>query len=91
MLHYDTVADALLLFRHTDNENGARGIYAYWPDANRWQPVGDLPDNLWPPGRDSNGSSGFYYPPLGVHLFHIAGDSRDNGRMLAYRYRRQQQ
>ena len=90
MLHYDSAADVLLLFRYVENKNGTRGIYAYAPDANRWRRVDELPNALWPPGRDSSGSSGFYYPPLGLHLFHVAGDSQDNGRILVYRYHVQQ-
>ena len=32
--------------------------------------------------------TGFYDPELNVHLWHAAGDGRDNGTMWAYRYRR---
>lgn len=85
MLHCDPVADVVLLFRY---RGANRGVFAYDPDENAWAeaPAG-LP-RAWPDTWRTEGSSGFYDPTLNVHLFHVAGDSIANGRILAYRHRR---
>ena len=32
--------------------------------------------------------NGFYSPELNAHFFHIAGDSRDDGTIWVYRYKK---
>ena len=32
--------------------------------------------------------NGFYSPELNAHFFHVAGDSADDGRIWAYRYKK---
>ena len=83
-MHYDTVSDTVLLFRH--GENGA-GVYAYSPTDNAWTTVSkDLPARWYHDYRIS-GTSGFYDPDLNAHFFHVAGDSDDNGTIMVYRYK----
>ena len=80
MMHCDLANDVVLLFRH---KGSMRGIYAYDPNGNAWSVVAtDFPEE-WS-GR--NVANGFYHPGLGIHFFHVAGNSRDNGRIFAYRY-----
>jgi len=45
--------------------------------------VGGLPEQ-WPRGSVNT----FYQPLLNVHFFHVAGDSVDNGVIVACRYKR---
>ena len=85
MLHCNLAHDVVLLFRH---KGKTRGIYAYRPDDNAWETVSRGLPAMWPEHYSSNGSSGFYHPGLDLYFFHVAGDSRDNGRILAYRYGR---
>ncbi len=82
MLHCDLAADQVLLFRYRGED---RGVFAYDPETNQWRKSGELPA-AWPAFLIVNGSSGFYAPDLNVHFFHLAGDSRENGRILAYRH-----
>ncbi|MEX2455481.1 MAG: hypothetical protein WD470_12300 [Rhodospirillaceae bacterium] len=80
LLHCDTAADRVLLVRHTGE---TRGIRAYDPETNAWAaaPVPIPPS--WPGRRFANG---FFHAGLGVHFFHIAGDSVDDGIVLVYRH-----
>ena len=69
-----------MLIRHKGDR---RGVYAYDPVRNAWSPdVVALPA-AWKAGAFANG---FYHPGLGVHFFHVAGDSVDDGNMLVYRH-----
>ena len=85
MLFCDLARDLVLLVRHKGKR---RGIYAYRPGDNAWETVSRGLPAMWPDHYVSNGSSGFYHPGLDIYFFHVAGDSRDNGRILAYRYGR---
>lgn len=79
MLHCDLAADRVLLIRHKGER---RGIYAYDPAGNAWSPdIVALP----PAWREGAFANGFYHPGLGVHFFHVAGDSGDDGIILVYR------
>ena len=85
LLHCDLANDVLVLFRH---KGAGRGIYVYDLTSNQWDTtVGKLPE-AWSTSHSDNAVSGFYEVGLNVHLIHVAGDSRDNGRILAYRYKR---
>ena len=83
MMHYDETNDVVLLFRY----GPTRAINVYWPKENRWETLSTkLPDE-WIDHWTKAGSSGFYDPVLNVHFFHMAGDSMDNGEILAFRFR----
>jgi hypothetical protein len=80
-MHYDSASDIVLLFRHT-GDGQERGVFAYDPQRNQWTTIGALPQR-WPRGQ----VNAFYDALLNVHLFHVAGDSDDNGVIVAYRYK----
>ncbi len=85
-MHYDAAADAVVLVRHKGTP-AERGVYVYDPDRNEWTTIGkDFPKE-W----RGKAVSGFYDPELNVHLFHVAGDSRDDGVIIAYRCKRARQ
>jgi hypothetical protein len=81
-MHYDAASDTVLVFRHTGSPP-ERGVFAYAPQRNEWTTVGKLPAR-WPRGQ----VNAFYDPLLNVHFFHVAGDSEDDGVVVAYRYKR---
>jgi len=82
-MHYDTVNDVIVLIRHRGPEP-AKGVHIYDPETNAWTTVTtSLPDA----GR-RHAHSGFYDSWLNVHVVFAAGDSRDNGLVRVYRYRR---
>ena len=68
------------------NINGtALGFAIYDPPRNEWskEPV-PLPADF-----ELNGAwNSFYSPELNVHVYHVAGDSRTNGKILLYRHKR---
>jgi len=83
LMHYDTVNDVIVLIRHRGPEP-AKGVHIYDPETNAWTTVTtSLPDA----GR-RHAHSGFYDSWLNVHVVFAAGDSRDNGLVRVYRYRR---
>jgi hypothetical protein len=92
-VHYDTVADVVVMRLRIKkgtgdprNINGTSlGLAIYDPAKNEWgkEPV------PFPPDVDVGGAwNSFYSPELNVHVYHIAGDSRTNGRILLYRHKR---
>jgi len=81
-MHYDSANDVVLVFRHT-GEPEERGVFVYEPQRNEWTTAGSLPP-WWPRGQ----VNAFYDPLLNLHFFHVAGDSDDNGVIVAYRYKR---
>ncbi len=81
-MHYDSANDTVLVFRHAGSAQEC-GVFAYAPQHNEWTTVGKLPAR-WPHGQ----VNAFYDPLLNVHFFHVAGDSEDDGVILAYRYKR---
>lgn len=93
--HYDSAADVVVMrLRIKQGEGDPRnirpqtlGLAIYDPVKNEWskQPV-PIPEDI-----NAKGSwNSFYSPELNVHVFHIAGDSRTNGRILLYRHKRTQ-
>jgi len=80
---YDAANDVALLNRH-GGEARERGLYIYDPARNAWS--GDL--KPFPKDLRWQQVNAFYAPELGVHVFHTAGDSRDDGTIWVYRYRR---
>lgn len=84
VMNCDLAADAVLIFRRREEP---KGVFAYHPDENAWHDAGPLLSR-WDDDRYSvSGSSGFYHPGLNAHFFHVAGDSKDNGVILVYRYK----
>jgi len=81
VMRYDPVGDVVLVAAHAEKK---RGIHVYDPSANAWKE-----ETLsFPEGFPKKSVNGFYDPEWNVHVFHVAGDSRDDGRIWAYRYRR---
>jgi hypothetical protein len=83
---YDSVNDAAVLFLHRAKE-GTPGIYAYLPEANKWETVAEKPPAYDVKAIDPHWS-GFYDPVLNVHFLFVGTDGRENGTMWAYRYKR---
>jgi hypothetical protein len=85
---YDSLNDRVLLVFHShhDDKPERLGVYVYDPTANAWTDKAlSVPDKL---GRDGRAKNGFYDPELGVVFLHTAGDSRDDGSIWVYRYKR---
>lgn len=85
-LTYDTANDVVIAIAHYGDFAANRGLYIYDPNKNTWttEPAA-FPGDKWGSGTASNG---FYDPELNVHVYHLAGDSRDNGTIWAYRHKR---
>ena len=86
-MQYDSVNDVVVLIQHRDD--AARGVHVYHPEENRWETVCVNSEPLRKPGVPYAQWNGYYDPELNVHIQHVAGDSRQNGRIYAYRYKRQ--
>ena len=88
IFEYDSVNDVVLLFWHTPGRgrDKEKAIYAYHPETNEWEVVAENVSEM-KRGRYAQWS-GHYNPKLNVFLLHAADDSRNNGTMLAYRYKR---
>jgi len=81
-MEYDSVNDAVIVFRYGGEKESERGIYIYHPGENSWtQLAAGFPAGF---GQCANA---FYDPVLNIHFFHTAGDSDDNGTIWAYRHR----
>ena len=80
-MRYDPVADVVIVAAHAEKE---RGIHVYDPTNNVWR----APTLSFPEGFLKKCVNGFYDPEWNVHVFHVAGDSRPDGRIWAYRYKR---
>ena len=88
ILHYDTVNDVLILFRHgaCDEEVNRCGIFIYDPVENNWTKTDGAPLWLEENYLYHRSVSAFYSPEYNAHFFWVALDSDDNGRMFVYRY-----
>ena len=87
---YDSANDKVLLVQHSYHygKNGRPdrlGVYLYDPLANAWteEPL-LLPEKL----RNMQVKNGFYDVELNAVFLHSAGDSRDDGVIWAYRYKK---
>jgi hypothetical protein len=91
-VHYDTVADVIVMRARIKKGSGdprnlggtSLGLAIYDPVKNEWS------KDFVPLPADFNLSgawNSFYSPQLNVHVFHIAGDGRTNGRILVYRHK----
>jgi len=87
LVHYNTVGDAVLFFQVRQSENVKRGYYIYDVAANTWTTqLRPFPEAM---KLEHMGWNGFYDAKLNAHFFHIAGDSRTNGTIWVYRYKRE--
>jgi hypothetical protein len=84
MMNYDSISDAVVLIHHAVREGEVPGVYVYHPEQNEWETASERP----PAMAKGETRTGFYDPELNVHFVHSAGDSRDNGTMWAYRYKK---
>ena len=86
-MNYDGQCDKLIFFQFNTKKQKKRGVFAYDPQANTWttQPI-PFPKGFLLSG---NGRNSFYSPELNIHFFHVAGDSRDNGVIWAYRHKKE--
>lgn len=75
----DTTSDRVYLFRHRGEK---KGVYAYDPEKNGWVKEHSGLPTAW---QDRRTASGFFHPGLGVHFFHIALDSKDDGTIIVYK------
>ena len=75
---YDVAGDAVLI--HLKDGSGIR---IYDPEKNAWTTAAPAPGA----GLRRFTMNGFYDPVLNAHYYHLAGDSRDDGVMLVYRYK----
>jgi len=86
VMSYDMHSDKLVFFQFRTKGEDRAGYFVYDPEANTWTTKPRLfPKEFLSRG---NGKNSFYDPVLNVHYFHAAGDSRDNGVIWAYRYKR---
>lgn len=79
VMNCDTVTDRVYLFRHAGQN---RGLFIYDPKKNRWTRSRQHLPAFWLKSRAVNG---FFHPQLGVHFFHVAHDSTDDGRIIVYK------
>ena len=89
IFNYDAASDRLVSIRHhtTKDEAGHRqGVYAYDPGSNTWSDPLPLPSEVVKSLRGAD--YGFYDPVLNAYFCHFAGDSRDDGMMWVYRYKK---
>lgn len=86
MMHCDLVNDVVVVTRHKGGSD--RGVFIYDPDENAWSVATRSFPAQWPEKPSTGASSGYYDPVLNAHFFHVAADSRDNGVILVYRYKR---
>jgi hypothetical protein len=80
---YDRAADVAVLLLYSAAPE-RRGIYIYDPAANSWS------EEPRPSPRefDFHCVNAFYDPEWNVHFYLVAGDSRDDGAIWVYRYKR---
>jgi hypothetical protein len=88
IFNFDTASDELVSIRlyNKDEPGRRRGVYAYDPKTNTWGEPLPIPAEVVKSIR--NGNYGCYDPELNVYFCHFAGDSRDDGTMWVYRYKK---
>jgi len=89
IMHYDSANDVVLYFalgRDINKSFETCGIYAYDAARSEWKLVTRaLPETeIWKSGCNHC----FYDPELNAHFIYKAGDSRAEGGMFVYRYKR---
>lgn len=84
-LTYDSVNDVIVACYYS-RDNKKNGLYVYHPSTNSWE---EKPFALKArPSPYQSSRSTFYNPELNAHFFYIAMDSRDDGVMRVWRYKR---
>jgi hypothetical protein len=87
LMAYDPLSDRVLLLYHSYHYSteDRMGIYVYDPNANAWdeKPL-ELPKGL----RNRQVKNGFLDAARNAVFLHSAGDSRDDGTIWVYRYRK---
>ena len=80
--NFDTVSDRLVMFHFGD-----RTVNVYDPEQNSWssQPLDEKVDTGV---RGRLRWNAFYDPESNAHYFHAAGDSKTDGVIWAYRYKK---
>ena len=89
IVEFDTSSDMLVVIRLYDGQDGRgprRGVYAYDPQTNAWVEPLPLPPEV--AASIKNGNYGCYDPASNAYYCHFASDSRDDGTMWAYRFRK---
>jgi hypothetical protein len=77
-MSYDSINDMVIFLNF-----GGQTVYTYNPETDTWGSAGSIP------GGFSNTNGTFYDSELNAHFVFTAGDSRDNGKIWVYRYKRQ--
>jgi len=84
-MHYDSANDKVV---HVTRDFARRraAVHVFDPATGAWsgQPL-SVPAIL---ANAAECWHGFYSPEVNAHFFYVSGDSRDTGRMFAYRYKR---
>jgi hypothetical protein len=81
-MNYDAAGDVVVLFRFEGSDE-ERGMYVYDPKANAWSKQKSEMPKKW--GRCR---SAFYDANVNAHFVFAAGDSRDDGAVWAYRFKK---
>ena len=92
-VQYDSVADVVVMRLCIKKGEGSSmslgktcvGLAIYDPETNEWS---QTPVALAESAQDRGCWNTCYSPELNVHVFHIAGDSKTNGRVVLYRHKR---
>lgn len=84
MVHYDSVNDRVVVFNRK-RKGADSGLSVYSPETGAWSKKHQVPAIMI---RRHTCWHGFYDPELNAHFVFLAGDSVDNGVMMAYRYKR---
>ncbi|MHC4915887.1 MAG: Kelch repeat-containing protein [Planctomycetota bacterium] len=86
-MYFDSASDVVTVFARSSRKYGEDlGVHVYDPAANEWREPLPMPPAV-KQRTVRRAWSGFYDAELNAHFLHAAGDSRDNGTMLVYRYR----
>lgn len=86
IVQFDPVNDRLIIIRHARPEQSPLAVYAYDPEANTWEEPRPLPEDVKQAIR--NGTHGSFDPKTNAFYCHFASDSRDDGTMWVYRYKK---
>jgi len=84
---YDRANDALVIIRlYATEREPRRGVYVFDPQTDSWADPLPLPPQVI--DQVGDGNFGFYDPTLNAYFCCFAHDSRDDGTIWVYRYRK---
>jgi hypothetical protein len=89
IFNFDAAADRIVVIRlytARDEPGLRRGVYVYDPETNTWADPLPLPPVVVKGIK--NGNFGFHDPELNAYFCYFASDSRDDGSMWVYRYKK---